>query len=145
MTTQKNLLGKYYSGDTSLEEEKQLKRVIVEEELRSAEQDIFNYFDEQATVPENLEDDLFAGLQEQQKIAGKTRRLRWYSIASAAAVVLIVLTVYLDFRQQKNAKLENDFLVMESALLHVSQSIQPEEQQEMMVLWVDDDVEIIIN
>lgn len=145
MTAQKNLLGKYYSGDTSLEEEKQLKRVIVEEELRSAEQDMFNYFDEQATVPENLEDDLFAGLQEQHKIAGKTRRLRWYSIASAAAVVLIVLTVYLDFRQQRNAKLENDFLVMESALLHVSQSIQPEEQQEMMVLWVDDEVEIIIN
>lgn len=145
MTAQKNLLGKYYSGDTSLEEEKQLKRAIVEEEFRSAEQDMFNYFDEQAAVPENLEDDLFAGIQKQQKVGGKTRRMRWYSIASAAAVVLIVLTVYLDFRKQKNAKLENDFLVMESALLHVSQSIQPEEQQEMMVLWVDDEVEIIIN
>jgi hypothetical protein len=34
---------------------------------------------------------------------------------------------------------------MEQALFQVSKSIQPEEQEEMLVLWVDDNVEIIIN
>jgi len=34
---------------------------------------------------------------------------------------------------------------MEKALFQVSESIQPDEQEEMLVLWVDDDVEIIIN
>jgi hypothetical protein len=40
--------------------------------------------------------------------------------------------------------MENDFFVMEHALYQISESIQPEEQEEMLVLWVDDNVEIII-
>jgi hypothetical protein len=34
---------------------------------------------------------------------------------------------------------------MEQALSKVSQSIAPAEQEELLVLWVDEDVEIIIN
>ena len=42
-------------------------------------------------------------------------------------------------------QMENDFFVMEQALFQISESIQPDAQEEMLVLWVDDDVEIIIN
>lgn len=68
-----------------------------------------------------------------------------YRISSAAAVLLIALTVFLSYQAQKNAKMENQFFVMEQALYHVSESIQPEEENEMLVLWVDENVEIIIN
>ncbi len=144
MTAQKNLLGKYYRGETSLDEEKELKKSVLNEEMTSAEQDMFGFFDEQAAVPDNLEESIFAGMQEKQS-ARKVRRMRWYSIASAAAVVLIVLSVYIDFRSNQRMQMENDFFVMEQALYQVSESLQPDEQKEMMVLWVDNDVEIIVN
>jgi hypothetical protein len=41
--------------------------------------------------------------------------------------------------------MENDFFVLEEALFRISESIQPEEQNEMLVLWVDENVEIIVN
>ena len=45
----------------------------------------------------------------------------------------------------KVIRLEKEFYVMEQALSQVSKSIEPQEQEEMIVLWVDNDVEIIIN
>ena len=144
MTAQKHLLGKYYKGETSLEEEKELKEVVLEEEMTSAEQDMFGFFEEQATVPGDLEESIFSGVQEKLD-KRKVRRMRWYSITSAAAVVLVVLSVYFDFRNNQRMRMENDFFVMERALYQVSESLQPEEQEEMLVLWVDDDVEIIVN
>lgn len=144
MTAQKNLLGKYYKGETSIDEEKELKKSVLNEEMTSAEQDMFGFFEEQAMVPDDLEESVFAGMQEKQS-ARKVRRMRWYSIASAAAVVLVVLSVYLDFRSNRQMQMEKDFFVMEQALYQVSESLQPEEQEEMMVLWVDNDVQIVVN
>jgi hypothetical protein len=144
MTKQEKLLNKYYSGETSLEEEKELKSFFDEEESNSAEQDIFGYFERESKVPADLEDNILANLKNTTK-KKKSIRVRLYRITSVAAVILILLTVYLDFRDTRNAKLENDFFVMEQALFQISESIQPKEQEEMLVLWVDDDVEIIIN
>jgi len=144
MTAQKNLLGKYYRGETSPDEEKKLKELVFEEEMTSAEQDMFGFFEEQAAVPVDLEETIFSGVQKKLD-KRKVRRMRWYSVASAAAVVLVVLSVYLDFRSHQRMQMENDFLVMEQALYQVSESLQPEEQEEMMVLWVDNDVQIVVN
>jgi hypothetical protein len=144
MTKQEKLLNKYYSGETSLEEEKELISLFDEEESDSAEQDIFGYFERESKVPADLEDNILANLKNTTK-KKKSIRVRLYRITSVAAVILILLTVYLDFRDTRNAKLENDFFVMEQALFQISESIQPKEQEEMLVLWVDDDVEIIIN
>lgn len=145
MDYQKKLQEKYFKGETSLEEEEALRELMAKNSLPEAEQDMFRFFENEATVPEDLEESLFAGIEKHQHSAGRTRRLRWYSIASTAAVIAILLTVYLDFRHEQKTKMENNFFVMEHALFQVSQSLQPEEQKEMMVLWVDDDVEIIIN
>ena len=139
-----DLLKKYYNGQTSLEEEKKLKEIIFQEENESAEKNVFSYFQKEGTVPEDLEESIISKLEEKQQ-KGKTIRMRIYSAVSAAAVVLIILTVYLDFRKTRNTELENQFFVMEHALYQVSETIQPDEQEEMIVLWVDNNVEIIVN
>lgn len=145
MTQQHNLLDKYYKGKTSQAEEKELKSLIQENEDHLAEQDIFDYFENEATVPEGLEDDLFAAFQK-KATAKKSIRMWIYSMVSAAAVVFVLVTVYLDFRNNKNTQMEDDFFVMEQALFQISESLQPpQELEEMLVLWVDDDVEIILN
>jgi hypothetical protein len=140
-----NLLDKYYKGETSIEEEQELKSLILQENEFSAEQDIFKYFEKEAAIPEGLEDNLFIAVQEK---ASEKRRItrRIYSVVSAAAVVLIVFSVYLNARSNRKMQMEDNFFVMEQALFQISESIQPpQEQKEMLVLWVDNDVEIIIN
>ena len=144
MKTKDNLPGKYYRGETSLEEEKELKTRILSEDFDSSEKDIFGFYEKAGNVPDDLEESLMNGLTEHQN-KNKVKRMWIYRIASAAAVLLIALTVFLSYQAQKNAKMESQFFVMEQALYHVSESIQPEEENEMLVLWVDENVEIIIN
>jgi hypothetical protein len=141
---QEDLLKKYYNGETTLEEEKLLKSEILSGESSSAERHVFGYFHEEGFAPADLEESIFSKLADQQQKT-KVGRIRVFSVISAAAVVLIILGVYLDFRKTRNKQLENQFLVMEQALFQISESIQPEEQDELMVLWVDNNVEIIIN
>ena len=141
---QEELLDKYFKGETTLEEEQELKNHFQNTENESAEKDMFGYFQNESFVPANLEASVFNALTEHvNKI--KVRRIRLFRIFSAAAVIAVILSVYLNFRANEKARIENNFLVMEQALFHVSESIQPVEQEEMLVLWVDNDVEIIIN
>jgi len=145
MDYQEKLLEKYFKGETTLEEEKELQKLMEEKDSPEAEQDMFRFFKQETNVPDDLEESLLAGLEKHQQSSGRTRRLRWYSIGSVAAVITLLLTVYIDNRHQQKVKMEDNFFVMENALYQVSQSLQPEEQQEMMILWVDEDVEIVIN
>jgi hypothetical protein len=144
MMKREELLDKYYKGETSPEEEKELKALFADDKIDSAEKDMFGYFQKESFVPNDLETTIYSGLTEK---VDKRRKLkiRFFSISSAAAAVIIFISIYLNFQIEKNTKMENNFLVMEKALFQVSESIQPEEQKEMLVLWVDDDVEIIIN
>jgi len=145
MTKQDSLFDKYYKGETSREEDLQLKEQVRASKENSTEQAIFDYFENEAALPVGLEEDLFAGVvgAEKQK---KTIRMRLYSAISTAAVLLILLTVFMDVRQHKRTQMADNFFVMEQALFQVSESLQPPpEQEEMLILWVDDDVEIIIN
>ncbi len=141
---QKDLLDKYYKGETSPEEEKELKAWFAENENDSAEKDMFGYFENESFVPDDLEESLFSGLTKKNRKT-KILKVQFFTIVSAAAAVLIIVSIFLNVQTKKNAKMENNFLVMEKALFQVSESIQPAEQEEMLVLWVDDDVEIIIN
>ncbi len=141
---QEELLDKYFKGETTLEEEQELKNHFQNTENESAEKDMFGYYQNESAVPADLETSLFSALEEQVNKT-KTRRIKLYSIISAAAVIVVILSVYLNFRTNEKARIENNFLVMEQALFQVSESIQPAEQEEMLVLWVDNDVEIIIN
>lgn len=144
MKTKDNILDKYYRGETSLKEEKELKNSILSEDFGSSEKDIFGFYCKTGNVPDDLEESLMNGLTENLE-KKKVKRMWIYRISSAAAVLLIALTVFLSHRTQKNAEMESQFFVMEQALFRVSESIQPEEKNEMLVLWVDENVEIIIN
>ena len=144
MTKQEKLLNKYYNGETSLDEEKELKKLFLNDMNHNSEHDIFGYFENEKNIPVVLEENIFVNLETKVK-KRKTIRMRLYSLSSAAAVIIIFLSVYLDFRDTKTTQIENDFFVMEQALFQISESIQPKEQEEMLVLWVDDNVEIIIN
>jgi len=144
MKTKDSLLDKYYRGKTSQKKEKQLKNSFLSEDKNYSERDIFGFYNKAGAAPVDLEESLMNGLVEHQN-KSKVKRMWFYLISSAAAVLLVVLTVFLGYRTQKNAKLESKFFVMEQALFQVSESIQPEEQNEMLVLWVDENVEIIIN
>lgn len=141
---QEELLKKYYNGETGTEEEKLLRESIAEEYEDSAEKEMFSYFSAMAKVPENLENDLFEAITRTQ-VKRKTLRMKIYRIASVAAVFAVVVSVFLGIRSAENKKTERKFAMMEKALFQVSESIQPQEQEEMIVLWVDDEVEIIIN
>lgn len=144
MTNQENLLDKYYRGETSLEEEKELMELLASEENQGADEELFAFFENEAAIPDDLEESLFNGVLEKQK-QRKVRRMRWYSFSSAAAVVLVLLSVYIDFRKEQKKEMEIQFFVMEQALYQMSSSLQPDEQQDMLVLWVDKDLEIILN
>lgn len=143
MKTQEDLLNKYFSGETSAEEEAELREEVLADE-DSAEKDMMEYFSMMGRVPENLEEQIFASLTQTQA-KGRTLKMLIYRIAAVAAVLAVVVTVYLGFRSAENKRLEKQFFVMEQALSQVSKSIEPQEQEEMIVLWVDNDVEIIIN
>jgi hypothetical protein len=144
MKTKDRLLEKYYNGETSLEEEKLLKESYSTAGTPSAENDIFGFYEAEGFVPFDLEESVFNVITEKQERA-KVRRMWVYRFTSAAASVLIVMSVFLGIRNDRIQKMENNFFVMEQALFQVSQSIQPEEEEELLILWVDENVEIIIN
>ena len=139
-----SLLNKYYKGETTLGEEADLKAEILKMGDSTEESDIFGYYEDESKVPDNLEQEIFSEIIKKNK-KRKDLRIRLYSITSAAAAIIIVLSIFLDFRSNKFQEAEKQFLVMEQAMYRVSESFQSEEQEEMFVLWVDDNVEIIIN
>ena len=143
MTDQEKLLSKYYKGETSLEEEKELKNHFRQEEQESSEQDLFGYFESGNRVPSDLEDQLieFIGLE---KARTTTIRMKILRIASAAAVLILLASAFFTARYARNSRLENEFSVMDPDLFQVSASLSTEHGDELLVLWVDNDVEIII-
>lgn len=140
----KDLLDKYFRGETSEEEEMKLKQLMSDEEIHSSEGDIFSFFDEEGKIPDDVDETVFLKLDEKLG-KGKKIRMQVLKALSAAAVIFLIFTVYMNIRNTRNNQLENEFFTMEQALYQVSESIQPEEQEDMLVLWVDDNVEIIIH
>lgn len=141
---QEELLKKYFSGETESEEEKFLRESVAGEDGDSPEKEMFSYFRAMAKAPENLENDLFEGMTQTQT-KRKMLKMQIFRFASVAAVFAVVVSIFLGIRSAENKKTEREFAMMEKALFQVSESIQPQEQEEMIVLWVDDEVEIIIN
>ena len=143
MKTKDKLLESYYKGEALAEEEALLKDLILKEENASAEKDIFGWYQRQGAVPIDLEEALFAGIKQKEQ-KSNTRRLWIYRLTPVAASVLIIIGSFLGIKADRIRKMENEFFIMETALYQISESIQPVEQDELMVLWVDENVEIII-
>jgi hypothetical protein len=144
MKTKDNLLKKHYRGETTEEEELALKSEFISSDLETVEKDIFGYFRNEAKIPDGLEDSVFESIREKEE-KRKSRRVWIYSVTSEAAAILLILSIFTGIQAERKQKMENDFFVLEEALFRISESIQPEEQNEMLVLWVDENVEIIVN
>ena len=138
------LLKKFYTGETSDEEEIILKNEMPLSVENTPEKDYFEFIRTQGSVPGNLEKDLWLHVENRLK-KKKTTLRRIYSAVSIAASLIIIFSIYYDIRETKKQKLEDSFFLMEQALYHVSETMKPEKQEDMVVLWVDNNVEIIIN
>ncbi len=139
------LLEKYYKGETELDEEALLKDFIAgEEETFADEQLIFDYYKEEAKMPEGMEDQLLKGFMQQQK-PNKTIKLHWMRYASVAAVLLLGVVFWFSGHQKHQQMLAADeqFALMERALMEVSIGVQPPENDEVVVLFKDENLEII--
>ena len=128
MKTKDKLLESYYKGETSIEEERQLKELILQEEISSAEKDTFSWYLHEGAVPDDLEASLFEGIKKTEQ-KNNSRRMFIYRFSSVAASVVLIVGLFLGIRADRLRKMENDFFVMEHALYQISESIQPEEQE----------------
>ncbi len=137
-----SLLDRYYAGETTPEEEILLKRELGCSAEQIPEREIFAYYEAESALPQDLEESLFSQLEEKDR--ERPHRFRIFSLASMAALFLLLVTLYSDFQQEKRN--EKEFILMEQALSKVALSLQPEaEEPDMLVLWVGENVDIIIN
>ena len=136
------LLDKYYKGETNLEEEKTIREEVSEMTESDSVRDVFAYYDSVEKVPEEVLEEIFESVEKK----GKKRHLpSWIYSATAAAASLIFFMMAWGIHQNKISR-EQQFALMEQALASVAEGLQPaDEEQEMLVLWVDENVEIIIN
>jgi hypothetical protein len=139
---QSSLYEKYFQGESSQEEESLLKDEILANPAECPEKAFFTYFRMESETPEDLDDQIFSKVD--RHIRYRTTRFKLYTLTSVAATFALIITLYAGYRNGK--KNERDFRMIEQALYHVSETLQPEpEEPEMFVLWVDNNVEIIVN
>jgi hypothetical protein len=134
------LLDKYYAGETTAEEEAYLKTELLSSEETVPEKEIFSYYSSGTVLPEETEKFIFSRLKE--KPAGRSIRIKIFSLSAAAGLLLLVSLYSGYLREQKT---EENIKTMEQALSLVSGSLQPDQEPEMLVLWIDNNVEVIIN
>ena len=97
----KELLDKYYSGETSLEEENILRDYFSGEEILpgyEAEKEIFSYYPDVAAAVEpdaGFEDRIRAAVDDEVKAGNhKSPVLRWYTLSGIAAGLVILIASY---------------------------------------------------
>ena len=96
----KSLLERFYNGETTLEEEKQLedffRKNTVPEELL-ADKDLFLSLassPEDIVIPEHLNQGILEVIDQAERSEQKTRRISLYSLSGLAAGLLVLISVY---------------------------------------------------
>lgn len=110
------LLGKYYSGESTEEEELTLKRFFKSESLPDeflAERDIFNYYSETAEIPEpaaGFGNRIISAIDENEKNTAlfTTRRSLLTAISAAAGILLLIGSYFLFIRRSEPADTFSD-------------------------------------
>ncbi len=94
------ILDRFYRGDTTLEEEKKLEEYFsstsVPEEF-IPDKELFRSFRSEndiIAVPENLNRNILATIDEVERKATRTRRISLVSLSGLAAGLLVMITVY---------------------------------------------------
>ncbi|HSG68088.1 MAG TPA: hypothetical protein VK994_05230 [Bacteroidales bacterium] len=96
------ILQKYFQGETSLAEERQLREFFRQEKLPPhlvELKDQFRMYDVAAAeeLPESFDDDLFARIEQLNKSTRLSRRTVLIYVSSVAATVLILITLFIRF------------------------------------------------
>lgn len=96
------ILQKYYQGETSLVEERQLREYFLKEELPhhlSELRDQFEMFELEGTeeLPATFDEELFSEIEKQERGRKASKRTMIYYISGVAATVLILITVFFNF------------------------------------------------
>jgi hypothetical protein len=145
------LLEEYYKGGTSLQEEAELREAVENGTGRFRDEELlFRYYKQEAFVPDDLEEKLFAGIREHEntrKHRGMTLKSRWLKYSSIAAVVCLFASVlWFSGRNPQDTGLtdEQQFAIMEQALMQMSFGVQPPDDRELLVLFQDDNLEIVV-
>ncbi len=136
------LLEKYYRGETTQEEERLLREACLAEADASPEKAFFTWVAGESALPEGLESAVF----EKVDASARKKRVRVliYSVTSVAATLALMITLYVG--NLARLEKEQEFRMIEQTLVHVSETLQPAPAEpDMLVLWVDNDVEIIVN
>jgi hypothetical protein len=104
----KRLIEAYYEGNTSLEEEMEIREFFragdVPGELE-AEAGLFAYFGEEGHAPvnENLESRILHEIESRgEKTGNAFTRWRYYWISGAAAAILVLVAVFIDMSMTRN-------------------------------------------
>jgi hypothetical protein len=134
------LLTKYYAGESTAEEEAILKAELSASGDKIPEKDIFSYYSSGYALPEEMEESIFSRIEE--KPTGRSVRMKIFSLSAAAGLLLLV-SIYAGYLREQKTEKNNKSI--EQALSIVSGSLQPREEPDMLVLWIDDNVEVIIN
>lgn len=141
------LLEKYYKAETTIEEEALLKEQMNDFEDFSEENEVFDFYKEEAFVPEGLEDKILENISEKED-RRKIRRVRFMQITSVAAVLALFFSIFV-LKPKAPAKQElsvdKQFLMLELALSEVSNSLQPAESDDVVVVFQDENVELVMN
>lgn len=113
----RELLEKYYEGNTSMAEEAELEAFLtgkdVPEEF-SADRELFSSMAEikqPVEIPEDLDQKIISKLDEAGKAETRVRRISIYSFSGLAAGLLIILGVYLGFIKDNQNDLVSQYAI----------------------------------
>jgi len=120
----KKLLDKFYEGQSSLEEEQQLKEYFsgdgIPEELLE-ERELFvsmSAVDEHIEVPDNLNNSIIEAISNAEHRESKVKRINLYSFSGLAAGLAIILSVYFAFLREEPTKLLAEYTIQDEEVAY---------------------------
>lgn len=141
------LLEKYYKGETNLQEDEILRIEVQKNKEFSDESDVFAFFENEAFVPGNLEDVIFEqiGVRISKRKKTRTRIIQFTSVAASIIIFFSLFLMKTGNTPKTELSQDEQFLVLEQALTQVSYSLQPSEDEDLLVVFQDNNFEIVMN
>ncbi|MDA3823435.1 MAG: hypothetical protein PF450_12610 [Bacteroidales bacterium] len=120
-----NTLEKFYAGNSSLAEEKELevffKQESVPEHLKQDQELFFSMAasSEDVDIPLDLKEKIIESLDQAEKSESRVRRINLYSISGLAAGLLIILSVYLGFIRENSLDVADQYAIEDPDLAYL--------------------------
>jgi len=124
LTRIKSLLDKFYKGDTSIAEEKELEEYFIHQEVPdelAAEKELFSSFSAGAApvdVPDDLENKILTSLDKAERSVVRSRRINIYSISGLAAGLLILFSIYMGFLRDNSFRSVSQYAIEDPDLAY---------------------------